>query len=195
VTSVRRAAGPLLLASAALLLSGCGIPATGVVQAGAPGTGIGRPTTVLYFVKGGVPVPVARAVDGPVDVGTAVQTLFLGLDAQDRRRGLATALPQLTAGPTVRTDGTLVRIGLPEGTPQLTATAFQQLACTVDHATIGHDDHAASGAGSGSGLGAGAGATGWVLVVTVPGRQQGGYSAGYGGSSAISPAGCSDPGQ
>ncbi|MBC3839373.1 hypothetical protein GXW82_01565 [Streptacidiphilus sp. 4-A2] len=54
---LRRAAGPALLVPISVLLSACGIPTTGVVQAGDPGTGITQPTIVVFFLKNSVPVP------------------------------------------------------------------------------------------------------------------------------------------
>jgi hypothetical protein len=140
VRSLRGAARPALLASATLLLTACGIPTTDVVQAGPPASGIRHPAPpappvpLLYFVKNGVQIPVPRTIDGPVGVDTAVKAEFLGPNAQEQQEGLTTALPPLTAGPTVRTEGSQVWIGLPADTPRLNGTALQQLVCTVSSA-------------------------------------------------------------
>jgi hypothetical protein len=186
VRTTRRAARLVPLVAAAFLLSACGIPTTGVVQAGDPGTGVSQPTVVVYFVENdvpgglGAPVPVSRPVDGPAGVATAVDSLFRGLDAEDQRHGLTTALPRLTAGPTVLAEGAVVRIGLPAGTPQLSLTAMLQLVCTVGYATQG-------GFPLGSPV---------LVAVAVPGRWQ---TAGtswecvkaqqQGGATATSPVG------
>ena len=52
---------PLL---ALLALTSCGIPATGVVEAGGPASGV-LPLTPVYFVEGGRLVPVPRNTGRP----------------------------------------------------------------------------------------------------------------------------------
>jgi len=133
-----RAARPaLLVLPAAVLLAACGIPTTGVVQAGGAATGIRQlvpGVPMLYFVKNGLPTPVQRTTGGPDGVEAAVKAVFAGPNAQERRDGLTTELPVLTATPTVRSSSSWVSIGLPAGTPRLNGTALQQLLCTVSSA-------------------------------------------------------------
>ncbi|MZE68793.1 hypothetical protein, partial [Streptomyces sp. SID5789] len=146
---------PLLLA-ALLPLAGCGIPETGVVEAGEPATGVldpgtapspsrAQPTPVpvaavpLFFVEDGALVSVTRAVPGATDPGTVVLMLFKGPDEQERERGLTTELPLAVAAPTVRVDGASVTVLLPRGTGSLSDTAVDQLACTVAAARLRQD--------------------------------------------------------
>ncbi|AQS72380.1 hypothetical protein B1H29_33350 [Streptomyces pactum] len=147
---------PLLLAAALLPLSACGIPATGVVEAGEPATGVLEPgrtatpsqaesaavpvTTVpLYFVTDGALVAVARTVPGAADLGSTVLMLFEGPDARERREGLTTELPPAAVAPTVRTDGAAVVVQLPRSVGSLNETAVDQLACTVAVARLRQD--------------------------------------------------------
>lgn len=124
-----------LLFTTAFLLSSCGIPETGVVEAGEPATGI-RPAQVLYFVGEGTLVGVRRHASGPLGIEAAVEMVFRGPDAPERSTGMTTELPTLTAVPTVRTDGGRVSIELPSGTGPLTETAVAQLVCTVADARL-----------------------------------------------------------
>jgi hypothetical protein len=116
-------------AAAALLLAGCGIPSTGVVEAGEPGAGL-QPTTLLYFVRDGVLFPVARPVPGPVTAEGAVALLYKGPDVRDRLMGLISDLPPPTALPSVHTSGSDVTLTLPAGTT-LARIAVDQLICTA----------------------------------------------------------------
>ncbi|CAM5710783.1 hypothetical protein SGRIM128S_05103 [Streptomyces griseomycini] len=112
-TSAR--AFPLLLA-ALLPLSACGIPETGVVEAGEPATGVLDPgvtsvpsesvpeavplvTIPLYFVEDGSLAAVDRTVPGSTDLGSTLLMLFKGPDAKERGRGLTTELPPAAEAP------------------------------------------------------------------------------------------------
>ncbi|MET9774038.1 hypothetical protein ABZ023_07165 [Streptomyces sp. NPDC006367] len=145
---------PVLL-TAALALSACDIPATGVVEAGEPATGVleapdtapapgrTRPapavTVPLYFVSGGSLVAVPRTPPGGAELGSTVMLLFRGPDAGERARGLTTELPPAGAAPTVRTDGATVTVELPPAAAPLSDTAVDQLACTVAGARLRQD--------------------------------------------------------
>lgn len=135
MSPARRSLRPALLLTTALLLSSCGIPETGVVEAGEPATGI-RPALVLYFVGKGTPLAVRRQDFGPVDIETAVQSVLRGPEPVELRKGLTTELPLLAATPTVRTDGARVTIELPLDTEPLTETAVAQLTCTAAAARL-----------------------------------------------------------
>ncbi|MFE6487410.1 hypothetical protein ACFVGN_31370 [Streptomyces sp. NPDC057757] len=128
--SVRRWCRPALLFTTALLLSSCGIPETGVVEAGEPATGI-RPAQALYFVSEGVPLAVRRQASGPVGIEAALEMLFQGPDDQERRKGVITELPPLLGVVTVRTEDARVVVELPWGTGPLSKLAIAQLTCTV----------------------------------------------------------------
>ncbi|MGW8633705.1 hypothetical protein [Streptomyces sp. NPDC055793] len=146
---------PLLLA-ALLPLAGCGIPETGVVEAGEPATGVVQPGAApspsqeqptplpvaavpLFFVDDGALAPVTRTVPSATDPGTVVLMLLKGPDDQERSRGLTTELPLTAAAPTVRVDGASVTVLLPRGTSSLSDTAVDQLACTVAAARLRQD--------------------------------------------------------
>ncbi|MEV0936235.1 hypothetical protein ACIBMX_47405 [Streptomyces phaeochromogenes] len=149
----------LSLTAAALLLSSCGIPSTGVVEAGEAATGI-RPAYVLYFVRQDTLLGVRSRVPGAFDIGTAVALLFQGPDAVLGRKGLTTELPPLTSPPTVRADGARLSVELPRGTEPLTRTALAQLTCTIAAARVVVDAGSSSSSGS------------TRVTVTIPGVRQ-----------------------
>ncbi|WP_158713352.1 hypothetical protein [Streptomyces sp. NRRL F-525] len=123
-----------MLFAAALVLAGCGIPATGVVQAGDPATGV-RPTAVLYFIADDQLVPVYREMTDPVHVNTAMELLLAGPDGRDRRRGLTTAFARMST-PTFSTDGDRVSVQLSPHSAPLVPIATRQLICTVAEARL-----------------------------------------------------------
>ncbi|MEV2192293.1 hypothetical protein AB0I02_15050 [Streptomyces phaeochromogenes] len=125
----------LSLTAAASLLSSCGIPSTGVVEAGEAATGI-RPAYVLYFVRQDTLHGVRSRVPGTFDIGTAVELLFRGPDAILGRKGLTTELPRLRSPVTVRANGARVSVALPRGTEPLNRTALAQLTCTIADAGL-----------------------------------------------------------
>ncbi|MEU0642185.1 hypothetical protein [Streptomyces umbrinus] len=149
----------LSLTASALLLSSCGIPSTGVVEAGEAATGI-RPAYVLYFVRQDTLLGVRSQVPGTFDIGTAVELLFRGPDALLARKGLTTELPRPAAPVTVRADGARVSVVLPRGTEPLTRTALAQLTCTIAAARVVVDAGSRSGSGS------------TQVTVTIPGVRQ-----------------------
>ncbi|WP_416982539.1 hypothetical protein [Streptomyces sp. T028] len=79
----------LLVVGAVLALSACGIPSTGVVEAGDPASGI-TATTPLYFVQDGTLVVVIRAVPEAGDPAAAIQELLAGPDVVERSKGWTT---------------------------------------------------------------------------------------------------------
>ncbi|MFC8666585.1 hypothetical protein [Streptomyces sp. NPDC057199] len=156
----------LSLTAAALLLSSCGIPSTGVVEAGEAATGI-RPAYVLYFIRQDTLLGVRSQVPGTLDIGTAVVLLFRGPDDLLGLKGLTTELPPLTSPPTVRAEGARVSVELPRGTGPLTRTALAQLTCTIA------DAHLVASAVSGSGGGNDTStSTSTKVTVTIPGVGQ-----------------------
>lgn len=93
----------LLVAASALLLSGCDIPATGVVEAGGPATGV-APTVQIYLVQDGALVAVSRTVPDVGEPVRAVESLLQGPTPQERRKRLTTDLAlQRPATPTADT--------------------------------------------------------------------------------------------
>ncbi|MFF7472949.1 hypothetical protein [Streptomyces sp. NPDC008092] len=161
MTVGRRARGALLVPAMAGVLASCGIPTTGVVQAGGPAAGV-VPTTRLYFVRDGALAAVRRPTAAPGDVESAVRDLLLGPTGAERSEGLTTRLPLPTgmlpsAVPTVPANGgaavvpeappwadlvkvtvsghrVSVRLSSAAGEPGDPGLAAAQLACTADAA-------------------------------------------------------------
>ncbi|MFE2381705.1 hypothetical protein [Streptomyces misionensis] len=132
---------PALLAglAAVLLTASCGIPRSGVIEAGEPASGMAAPDrqsppptmTPVYFLHDGEPRPYPREIDGPGDYEGAVRALFDG-PATSETPTATTELPRLSATPAVTTvDDDTLSVRLPRGVPPLTRTALTQLACTV----------------------------------------------------------------
>lgn len=119
-----------LLAPAVLLLGACGIPATGVVDAGEPATGV-RPAALVYFLRDGAVVAVPRRTVSPVGVGSALVLLEKGPTEPERYQGLSSDLPPGTALSAVTEAGGQVWIGLPPAVGPLTGAAVEQLVCTA----------------------------------------------------------------
>ncbi|MBW8796940.1 MAG: hypothetical protein JF597_26075 [Streptomyces sp.] len=98
--TLRRLVRPALLVPAAMcVLASCGIPTTGVVQAGGPAVGV-VPETRLYFVRDGALFAVRRPTDAPGDVESAVLDLLRGPTDAELRKGVTTRLPLPTGLPT-----------------------------------------------------------------------------------------------
>ncbi|SES46471.1 hypothetical protein SAMN04487983_106023 [Streptomyces sp. yr375] len=144
--AVRRAV--LLCVPALCALVSCGIPATGVVEAGGPAHGI-APTVRVYLVAGGTLVPVSRGIAGPVDVRSAVEALLLGPTDAERAKRLTTLVPPPSLAATMAPDsdpateapdssavrvdtrGDKVAIELPTVAGELTELAAAQVICTA----------------------------------------------------------------
>ncbi|MEV7978255.1 hypothetical protein [Streptomyces sp. NPDC086519] len=99
VTLLSRARRALLLVAGSIALASCGIPTTGVVQAGGPASGV-VPTTSVYLVRDGTLIAVRRTTDAPGDAETALRALLLGPTDAERLKGLTTRLPLPRAAPT-----------------------------------------------------------------------------------------------
>ncbi|MFJ9713720.1 hypothetical protein [Streptomyces sp. NPDC101234] len=146
----------LMLLVAALLLSGCGIPATGVIESGDPATGV-RPMALLYFITDDRLIPVGREVTDPADTDAVVAALLTGPDMRDRLHGLTTALGRVPT-PAISTNGAEVSLQLSAGTESLPPIAARQLICTAAAARMSDDPETL--------------ATGVTVVVTGPGGQR-----------------------
>jgi hypothetical protein len=137
---------PLL---ALLALTSCGIPATGVVEAGGPASGT-LPMTRVYFVENGALVATLRTTELPGDPEAALQLLMSGPLTGERRSGRLTsevpgvptamALPPATDEPgnpsspdtpkvTVQRDAMTIR--LPPGMDRLSGIGVRQIVCTA----------------------------------------------------------------
>ena len=130
--------------AAALTLSACGVPPSGVIQAGSPASGIFSPTPTprppalaaisLFFVHKGDLTPYSRKTPHPGDMQATVRLLFGGLTASEAATA-TTELPRLTEAPavTIDSDNTVV-IQLPEDVAPFSRLAMLQLECTLANA-------------------------------------------------------------
>ncbi|MFF4507897.1 GerMN domain-containing protein [Streptomyces sp. NPDC001401] len=111
-------------------LASCGIPTTGVVEAGGPASGV-VPTTRVYFVADGALVGVDRRIPAPVDLESTVQVLLKGPSPAERAKGLTTLLPPaaLWVRLTSRKDRVSIRLSAVPGDSADLAAA--QLICTT----------------------------------------------------------------
>ncbi|MFJ6086732.1 hypothetical protein ACIQI8_35635 [Streptomyces sp. NPDC092369] len=144
---------PLLVAPSLLALSACGIPATGVVEAGGPASGIASVASVYFVRDGGALVAVPRTTAEPGDAGTALDLLLLGPTDREQSEGLASEVPGMPSvapvptskadavdgrsdetgddAPTVTVRDDTLSIELPGGMGRLTGLAIRQLICTA----------------------------------------------------------------
>ncbi|MFJ7592935.1 GerMN domain-containing protein [Streptomyces sp. NPDC097617] len=138
------AAATAVLAGCALLLGGCGIKRTGVIESGhaanikVPGAG---KSTVLYFIsKEGdrlVPAPFTLFDGYTIAPAALVRLLLDGPIGRAGEAGLTTALPRLPGGksdavtvsPYAQERGMTVRVPFAVG--DLSPLARKQLVCTV----------------------------------------------------------------
>ncbi|MCT9080219.1 hypothetical protein [Streptomyces fulvoviolaceus] len=142
----------LLVVPAVLALSSCDIPATGVVEAGGPASGI-APTALVYYLRNGTLVAVSRKVPEAGDVTTAVAVLLDGPTPQERRKHLTTRLarqPALLSPTDMAQDATdtpteavavttrdgSVSVELPWYTAELSSLATDQVICTAARAYL-----------------------------------------------------------
>lgn len=152
----RRTVPPVMLAVLGLALSACDIPATGVVEAGGPASGV--PATVpIYLVQGDTLVAVPRRLPDAGEPSWAVEALLQGPTPQERRKNLTTHLPGspelATPAPTptteAATEGTArsgtIRVTAQDGTvtvellwygAKLSSLATDQLICTAARAYL-----------------------------------------------------------
>ena len=150
---IRRPRARVLLALTllpALLLTGCGIRGTDVIESGRPATGEVQPdlerSAVLYFVAPDRRVlPVRRYVVGPVSAAGALEMLLAGPDQRERDARLSTEVPVqhgrvLLSG---HGDALQANIGIPVN--GLSEVARRQLLCTAADAARAAPGKKASG--------------------------------------------------
>ncbi|MGW0752875.1 hypothetical protein [Streptomyces sp. NPDC002587] len=131
------------LACCALLLAGCGIKTTGVIESGHPATvkSPGGKVAVVYFVskEGDRLVPVPFKVDGSYTIAprSLVRLLLDGPGGPAQEAGLTTALPRLSAaqlevvGVSEYAPGEGITVRVPLAVGGLSDLARSQLVCTV----------------------------------------------------------------
>ncbi|MFJ3233832.1 hypothetical protein [Streptomyces sp. NPDC086787] len=131
--------------AAALTLAGCGVPPSGVIQAGQPAGGMfspgpesSAPTGIrLFFLRDGELTPYPRAIRTPGDFGPVVRLLFAGPTERESATA-STDLPRLTEAPQVTVSGSnTVSVRLPSLASPLSRRAMMQLACTVSGTPYG----------------------------------------------------------
>lgn len=114
-------------------LTSCGIPTTGVVEAGGPANGVG-PTMRVYFVHDGALRGVDRRIAGLVDPESAVRVLLKGPTREEQAAGLYTVLPpeaSLMSRVTVTSREGRVTIRLSAGSDSGDLAAAQLICTTV----------------------------------------------------------------
>ncbi|MEU8934338.1 hypothetical protein AB0D30_31190 [Streptomyces sp. NPDC048409] len=155
----RRAAAAV---PAALLLVGCGIQQSDVVDAGSPATLLVRPGVsdgMLLFFRSGdgrlVPVPratpVSRGASRDTPVERALDLLLAGPQPQETAAGIGTSLPASARVVQVVFRPQETRVGLSVALDELDATALDQLICTAAYAVQGREDSTVVLSGRGGG--------------------------------------------
>ncbi|MFH8220574.1 GerMN domain-containing protein [Streptomyces sp. NPDC018057] len=179
--SAPRTVAAAALTCALLALAGCGVPTSGVIDAGAPAVGVPARTT-LYFVAGGTLRPVPRRLpeDGGDPVEGAVRLLLAG-PVGDEALKLTTSLPAVPGRAAVTVAGDAVTVRFPAGVERLDTTAMEQLTCTAVRALRWSGEYASPsppGAGTASPGSTGTGSTGpgSSLPDSVPPGAVGGMS-------------------
>ncbi|MCX5611275.1 MULTISPECIES: hypothetical protein [unclassified Streptomyces] len=142
-TRSRATAATAALAGCALLLAGCGIKRTGVIESGHAATAKvpgGKTAGVIYFVsKEGdrlVPVPFGISAEYTIAPEGLLGLLLNGPTGPAQEAGLTTALPRLTSGMAgvgvseySPSAGLTVRVPFAVGS--LSELARKQLVCTI----------------------------------------------------------------
>ncbi|MFG3309806.1 hypothetical protein [Streptomyces wuyuanensis] len=113
---------PLVGLAGALTLTACGVPPTGVIEAGEPASGMfspaPRPTAPvvvsLHFLRDGDLTAYPRELEEPADLGAVVGRLFGGPTASEAETA-TTALPRLKRAPDVTAGDDAVSVQLPDG--------------------------------------------------------------------------------
>ncbi|MDI2129472.1 GerMN domain-containing protein [Yinghuangia seranimata] len=141
MTAPARLASATAAALLCTVVTGCGIPPTGPVDAGVPGTGIlapaeaGHPGVVyVYLIRDRRLVPVSRSTPDGGGPQAALDLLLAGPSPQDREKGLVTALPKALVSARVTPGSRVTRVDIPTAVPQPSELAIQQLVCTVSDA-------------------------------------------------------------
>ncbi|MFD8169291.1 hypothetical protein ACFV2W_22855 [Streptomyces cellulosae] len=136
------------LGAAALLtmLTGCGVPTSDVIEAGAPASGmpgppvptadVAEPATVpLFFLTDGELTAYPRPATDAADLTSVVRLLLEGPNEKERAVSATTALPRLSSAPSVTvTDGSTIKVTLPDAPTPVSREALLQLTCTVRYA-------------------------------------------------------------
>ncbi|MEV6525637.1 hypothetical protein AB0M43_27180 [Longispora sp. NPDC051575] len=122
---------PLVLA--VTLLAGCGVRPSAVVPAGEAPRKFTAEVTALYFVLNGGLYRSERIDTQPLSVSQKVDLLFAGPRADEREKGVTTALPTITGGGSevVRQTPQRYEVRVRAAVAELSSRALDQLVCTV----------------------------------------------------------------
>ncbi|MEV1025022.1 hypothetical protein [Streptomyces sp. NPDC050264] len=130
--------------TAAVTLAACGVPPSGVIEAGEPASGLFSPTSEpsapatvsLFFLRDGDLTAYPRRIGDAGDVEAVVRLLFEGPTASEAATA-TTELPRLTGAPQVATGGAgALSVQLPGVAAPLNRQAMLQLACTVEQVAL-----------------------------------------------------------
>ncbi|MGA4983655.1 hypothetical protein ACPB9I_16585 [Streptomyces cellulosae] len=137
------------LGAAALLtmLTGCGVPTSDVIEAGAPASGIPGPapteavaepaTAPLFFLTEGELTAYPRPAGDAADLTSLIRLLLEGPNEKERATSATTDLPRLSEAPSVTlTDGATITVSLPNTSTPVSRTALLQLTCTIHYAAM-----------------------------------------------------------
>ncbi|MGP9017523.1 hypothetical protein ACT1U9_03815 [Streptomyces sp. BR1] len=136
---MRRGRFALLFPALLLLVAGCGIRSTDVVEVGDPAFAHVVPTgpdgTTLYLKGPNGLLAVVRAEPRVPDLpGHAVMLLLNGPTEAEKDAGLDTELPHYYGGLAVGRDGESMTIRLERAVQDFSSLAREQLVCTASHA-------------------------------------------------------------
>ncbi len=150
-----------LTATLMLALTACGVPQSGVIEAGEPASGMfsagSRPptpaTVSLFFLRDGKLTAYPRRTGDAADLQAVVRLLFEGPTATEATTA-TTQLPRLSDAPQLTTgDDGMLSIRLPGEASPLSRQGMRQLACTVQTVNLTASPDAASGAKAVGGTG------------------------------------------
>ncbi|MDA3644780.1 hypothetical protein LZ318_24415 [Saccharopolyspora indica] len=138
----------LLIATALLLVAGCGIQPTSVVDAGsAPSMyKFGGNRMSLYFLHDGRLEAVQRSSIPEVTPQSTLAALFQGPTPEEAAAGFSSLLPGEPVVPTVDTTATPVAVHVPAPLPDNVPARINQVACTAIAALVA-DGHPVAGTG------------------------------------------------
>ncbi|SEG61797.1 Sporulation and spore germination [Actinacidiphila yanglinensis] len=176
MTGWRAGAAVAAAGAAAVLLAGCGVPTTGVVDVGVPASGLPAPErrsslVPVYFLDGDNLRPIVRDVPPGADpVTAAVELLFAGPPKPGGE--LTTRLPRPPVAVAVHTEGQTVTVRLPGGRPAPDTLAMRQVACTAAGALGSPKAVAVSGGAAPTAAGGGASSSAVRIEVVGSGWQR-----------------------
>lgn len=142
---MRREARLFLACMGLTALTGCGVPTSDVIEAGAPASGMPGPspttdvpepaTVPLFFLTDGELTAYPRPATDAADLTSVVRLLLEGPNDKEAALSATTDLPRLSGAPTVTvTDGHTIRVTLPDTPTPVSREALLQLTCTVRYA-------------------------------------------------------------